>query len=157
VADVARLEYARWQALYAADAAPMDAQALAHMFNDAGQASHLTLQLHPSLTVLTSAYPVVSLWLAHQGHDEARDAALAQLDLARGEAALVFRIDDQARVLALPLADAALALAIQRQRPLGDAVAAHGHADLSALLQCWLGHGLIVNARTSASPVPLNE
>jgi hypothetical protein len=71
LADVARLEWAREQALHAVDAPPLDANAL-------GDATRL--QLHPSVAIVDSLYPVLAIWEANQpGHDGtvAEDAAAA--------------------------------------------------------------------------------
>lgn len=60
VADVARLEWARIFALNAADAAPVPVALLSGVAEDAlGDA---TLSLHPSLRLLDSRWPVLSIW-----------------------------------------------------------------------------------------------
>lgn len=65
LADVARLERAWLDAYHAADAEPLDIAAL-------GAVPEVTLddtclRVHPSLQLFRSEWPVVSVWLAHQG------------------------------------------------------------------------------------------
>lgn len=58
--DVARLERARVEAYHAAEAAPIETAALADVCpTDFAQ---LRLRLHPSLRVVRSAYPVITVW-----------------------------------------------------------------------------------------------
>src|SRR5689334_17181351 len=62
VADIAELEAARARAYHSADARPVDARALlstAHC-NDYG------LVLHPSVGLVTSRFPIVTIWRANQ-------------------------------------------------------------------------------------------
>jgi hypothetical protein len=81
LADVARLEYARVQAYHAADAGGFD-------LDDDGAvmaALDRPAVLHPSVSVIASAYPVYSIWLAQVGAGE-----LAQPDWL-AENALIWR------------------------------------------------------------------
>ncbi len=144
LSDVARLEWARLCAFHAADTPPIAAQALAARLQTPAALAHTTLRLHPSLAVVRSAHPVVSLWRAHQLDDDARDLQLARLDLGQPEAALVFRdTADDALVLPLHPADAALAADIAAGHALGAAQGAHPQADLVQVLTPLLQHGLV--------------
>lgn len=60
--DVARLEWARIKALHAADAEPATIDDLAGVPET--QLKSVTLSLHPSLLLIRSRWPVVSLWSA---------------------------------------------------------------------------------------------
>lgn len=101
LADVARLEYARLQALHAADAEPIGASALAHALGDPEVLSGMQFQWHPSLAVIESPHAVVSLWAAHQ-----TDGEIPTVAIDRAEQAIVLR--DGLEVLVLPV-DAATA------------------------------------------------
>jgi hypothetical protein len=68
LADLARLELARGAAYHAADAEPLPASAFAGLDVEAFQRTGL--RLHPSLILLTSPYPIVSIWRAHQDSGE---------------------------------------------------------------------------------------
>jgi hypothetical protein len=84
LADVARLEWARLQAHHAADAEPARLEALAALPPEALEGTRLAL--HPSLSLVRSRWPVVSLWAASTDRGDP-----AEVDLARGEDAAVLR------------------------------------------------------------------
>lgn len=64
LSDVARLEYAMGQAYHAADREPSPISELARFEENAMAA--LRLELHPSLRLIKSHWPVFSLWSEHQ-------------------------------------------------------------------------------------------
>lgn len=75
--DVARLEWARNEALFAADADPLDPAALECI--PADRYAELRFVLHPAVRLVTSRFPVLAIWQANQAHNEtvppvARDA-----------------------------------------------------------------------------------
>ncbi|NBB83119.1 MAG: DUF2063 domain-containing protein, partial [Alphaproteobacteria bacterium] len=82
--DVARLEWARVQALFAADAAPLAAEALGEVPAEA--MPRLVFDLHPSLRVVASAWPIQAIWQAN------RQPTVPKVDLgAGGQTVLVLR------------------------------------------------------------------
>lgn len=152
--DVARLELARLRAWQAADADAVDAEVLAAALGDAGRLAATALVLHPSLAVVRSAHPVVALWSAHQADDAQRDVLLAGIDLGVGESALVLRLKDDALVLPLAEADAALADALASGHTLGAASLAHPDADLAGVLALLIRHGGIVGLSPPSTSLP---
>src|SRR5512132_1143419 len=64
LADVARLEWAMNAALHAADATALEAEGLRAL--TPAELARLALRLDPSVTLLTSAWPVHRLWRANQ-------------------------------------------------------------------------------------------
>lgn len=154
LADIARLEWSRLCAFHAADAEPVEIQALIALMQAPERLSSTSLALHPSLAVVRSAHPVVSLWSAHQQDDATRDEQLSVLRLGSAETALVFRDpSDEALVLKLPDADAELTAAIAAGAPLGAAQHAHPQANLTRVLTLLLRHGLVTGVGTpSAAP-----
>jgi hypothetical protein len=94
LADVARLELARGCAYHAADALPLAPHAFADL--KPGDFARTSLRLHPSVNLLTSPWPIVSIWQAHQG---AAEPAVANWT---PEAALVARPDLDVEVRHLP-------------------------------------------------------
>ena len=90
LADVARLEILRVQAYHAADAASVSPEALALLLSTPERLPGARFALHPSLRQMDSPWAVISLWAAHQGEDI--DTALAALDTARPESALLIRV-----------------------------------------------------------------
>lgn len=70
LADMARLEVARSEAYHAPEADPLGVEALRPLrAEDLAQAR---LRLHPSLRLVRSAYPVATIWAAHQSTGEVR-------------------------------------------------------------------------------------
>lgn len=65
LADVARLERAWLNAYHAADAAPIGIGALGAISQPA--LDETCVRVHPSLHLIRSDWPVVSIWRAHQG------------------------------------------------------------------------------------------
>jgi hypothetical protein len=91
--------------------------------------SQLQLQLMPGTAVLASAYPVASLWQAHQPGDEAAEqAARARQALAAGvgEHALVWRSGWRARASIVSVATARWTRCLLRGDDLGAALAEAG-------------------------------
>ena len=64
LADVARLEYARGRAYHAADTEPLPREAFAALAEEKIGATRV--RLHPSVSILSSPYPVLSIWKANQ-------------------------------------------------------------------------------------------
>ena len=151
LADVARLEYLRQAALYAADAQPLRAGDLQPLVADAERLAQHRWCLHPSVGVLMSRHPVVSMWAAHQ-HDHASQVrqALAALEW-QPEAALVLRSADGWSVDVLPVSAAQAALVAALGRGAGLLQAAQAAQaidpalDLPATLALLWQHGVWVD------------
>ncbi len=123
LADVARLELLRVQAYHAADAASVSPAALALLLADPERLPGARFALQPSLRQLESPYAVVSLWAAHQGADV--DTALAALDTARQESALVIRVGLDVEIHRIATGTAIFIRHLHNGLGLGDAA---GHA-----------------------------
>jgi hypothetical protein len=132
--DVARLEWAMNAALHAPDARPIEPRALL---------ATARLALHPSVTLLSSAWPVDAIWRANQpGGDGAVD-----LD-AGGVQLQVWRVDDEVVFRRLSPAASAFREAVGRAQSLEKAAAAALGADpgtdLAALVREVLDDGVLV-------------
>ena len=135
LADVVRLEWAWHTAYHAADAAPLPLAALGEV---AGGAEHAVLALHPSLGVVRSTYPVVTIWqlAVREGEDEPSRLP------ADGEDALVARPTLEVEVRRLPAGGAGFILALQdgatlheaADRALGEAPAFNLQSNLAGLM-----------------------
>jgi len=87
LADVARLEWARIEAYFAEDCAPMDPTQLAEIAPD--MLSQASFSLHPSLRLMDSAFPIFEIWAVNQAdHD-----VIPGIDFGRAECGLVMRRD----------------------------------------------------------------
>lgn len=115
--DVARLEWTMHRARHAEDLAPVGASAIAAAAR--GDASALRLRFAPSVAVLTSAYPVFSLWRANV----APPAAPGPAEFSGAECVLVTRPSLAAEALRIPRGAAVLVMALLDGETLGAAAA----------------------------------
>jgi hypothetical protein len=95
VADMAELEAARACAYHSADATTLDAQALS--FLSAARFDEWGVTLHPSVALVASRFPIVTIWRANQ-----MDPCGGMLDRWHPEAALIARPFLDVDVLLLP-------------------------------------------------------
>ena len=145
LADVARLEWLRLQALHAADAVSVDTDAIARCLADPETLARTRWHLAPSLQLFSAPVAAVSIWAAHQ---EGSGLALEHVDVAQAESAWVFRSELDVMVLQTAPGEHALAQALHGSAPLGEAVAQaqrqHADLDVSQALAQLLRHGLMV-------------
>lgn len=141
--DVAQLELLRGRAYHAADATPLSPEAFA--LATAATPDRATLALHPSVHMLSSVHPAVSIWEAN--HSDAPSDRIAP----GAEAALLFR--EGSSVVVLPVAPAILPVlsSIADGTPLGETWAAAPTDDVAATLVLLLRHGLIIGVTLSQS------
>lgn len=121
LADVARIEAAWTRAFHAADAAPLEALALATIALDA--LTQTTLARHPAASLIVSNHPAGSIWEANQ-HEAVRPVANW-----RPETVLVARPALDVAVHVLPARDAGFAAALLSGATLGAAAEAALAAD----------------------------
>jgi hypothetical protein len=93
--DIAALEWAWHEAYHAADAAPLPLEELAAVV---AQASDAVLKLHPSLGLVSSDFPIVTIY---ELHAEASEPPQTKLE-AKGEDALVLRPQLDVEIRRLP-------------------------------------------------------
>lgn len=139
LADVAHLERLYIEALFAADMAPLPADALAGLAPEAWMT--LRLPLHPALRARLSPTPAVSIWVAHQ-HDEPGEIAPDWIP----EGALITRPRAQVEVRRLDDAEFAFLTALRGGATVGEAAIGaatqHPGADLGRALQIFLEAGV---------------
>jgi hypothetical protein len=140
LADVARIEAARTRAYHAADAVPLGAADLSAL--DADALIGLRVDLHPSLQIVRSEYPVVTIWAMNSG-----ERKLMPIETWSAEDALVVRPHLAVDVRLLPPGGAAFLRALGEGRPLGEAadaaLADHPEFDLAGNLAGLIGFGLV--------------
>ncbi len=139
LADVARLEIARTRAYHAADATSLNP---AHWNGlDPAALADTRATLHPSLQILRSRYPVVTIWEMNAGGIEP-----ASIEDCEAENALIVRPHFDVEVRRLPAGGAAFLHALAMGASLGEAAtsaAAETPAfDLAANLAGLIGAGL---------------
>lgn len=117
LADVIRLEIARSHAYHAADRVPLDPAALSSLAAD--KLPDLVFEPHPSLSVIRSTHPIVTIWSMNAG-----EIPLAPVEPWIAEDALVVRPQLLVNVHALPPGGAAFIGALRSGAPLGAAIEA---------------------------------
>ena len=141
LADVARLEWARNEALFAAEREPLSPNQLAAV--PAAELPGLRLTVHPSARLLESAWPIHSIWDAHQPGG----GALEAVDLGRAETALIWRQGGAVRQRLPGPGEAALLAAFALECPLAEAAetaaARDPSLDLSVVLARLLADGVL--------------
>jgi hypothetical protein len=151
--DVARLEWARLRAYHAEDRETLPIDALGRRLDakSAGAANpgDLRFSLHPSLALLRSRWPILSLWAASTGQ-----AASEDVDMKVSEAALVIRPALTVETRQLPTPSFAFMSALMKGETLEQAAAAAVEADaefdLTTQLQALFALGAVVAINDNA-------
>lgn len=152
--DVARLEWARLRAYHAEDREPLAIGALGEcLVTESGQEVNpggLRFSLHPSLSLIRSRWPVVSLWAASTGQGLSED-----VDMKDSEAALTVRPALMVETRQVPEQTFAFISALMHGETLENAAAAAietgADFDLTTQLQGLFALGAVVaiNDRSS--------
>jgi hypothetical protein len=142
--DVARLEWAMNRALHADDAGVLDPMQLIGV--PAGQIERVTLVLHPSVSFLSSPWPVDKIWHANQTDADPEatvslDAGGALLEIRRmGDEVVFSKLDAYAYAFR-----SALALGASLEQAADATCDAGPDADLSLVLQQLLTDGIVTS------------
>lgn len=151
LADVARLERGWVEAYHAAEARPCDPKALGAIAQ--AEAGRLRLILHPSLRILRSAFPVVTIWRMNLAGGEPRP-----IDANCAENALVLRPGAEVEVRALPAGTAAFVAALAAGRPVVEglkaALAEDARFDPAGALAGLLAAGAVTDWTCDPVPFP---
>lgn len=141
LAEVARLEWARNEALFATDREPLSPNQLATV--PVAELPGLRLGLHPSAWLHESPWPIHAIWDAHQPGG----GALEAVELARAEAVLVWRHGGAVRQRSPDPGESALLAAFALECPLAEAAEMAAvrdpDFDLSAVLARLLTDGVL--------------
>lgn len=145
LADVARIERAWLEAYHAAEAEPLAPSAIARVA--AHRAGDLSFTLHPSVRLVRSAYPAVSVWRVNMSEN-----APAPIRLDSGaEDALIARPDAEVQIRTVPPGAVSFLEVLSQGGTLAEAAAAAASAsaafDLSTHIAALLESGLITAAR----------
>lgn len=148
LADVARLEAARTRAFHAADAQPAEPREWARL--DPEQLIRCRVALHPSMQIVCSSHPIVTIWAMNSGKAELRP-----IDDDGPEDALVVRPHHDVLMHRLPPGGATFLRALAAGRSLGEAaggaVADCGEFDVTANLAGALSAGVLTDVLLPAS------
>lgn len=148
--DVARLEAARTRAYHAADAAPLPREALQDVA--AASIAQIGFTLHPSLQIVRSRHPIVTIWAMNSG-----EMTAGPVDTGISEDALILRPLLAVAVRKLPAGGAAFLTALRDGKQLSQAAEAafadSPSFDLTANLAGLFASGLV----TALRPGPAEE
>lgn len=97
LSDVARLEWLYQCSLHAAELPTLDTKVIEHLLEDRQELPNIAFTFHPTAFLISSEYPITSIWLAHQ-HD---DVDLSAVKFDQAEACLLSR--PASRVIVTPL------------------------------------------------------
>jgi len=156
LADMARLEWARNETLFAADDGVLTARELEAL--PMGRYGDLRFRLHPSVRLVESRWPVFAIWQAHQQEPV---AAFPRREMP--ERALVLRPYHRVETARLSPGDHALLKALLAGDSLAEAAAVAATVepdiDLMAVLAGHLRHGTFAAATlpehgATAAPTP---
>lgn len=139
LADVANLESAHWEAYHASDAKPVDVQAFSAL--GAETLDSVRFELLPSVRVVSSRFPIVSIWKMNVSEIE-----VTPVDLDISEDALIARPELHVDVRILPAGAALFLSQLKSGVCLGEAAGAALEANpdfdlpvnLSGLIQARL-------------------
>jgi hypothetical protein len=149
LSDVARLERARGRAYHAADATSVEPCAFAAL--PAERLADLRLEFHPSVSIIKSPYPIVSIWKVNDDPDHAVPIAPWA-----PEAALVARPFGDVEVMRLGAGMAEFLLRLLHNGTMNDAIRAGERAaaefDLIQSLQSLIVSRAVTRIRQPRKP-----
>jgi len=144
LSGVARLEWARADSYFAADAAPLDSARLTNFAPDSLEG--LILHLHPATRLIVSRFPILRIWEVNQPEI----ADVPRVDMAEAETVLVTRPDAQVVTRKLTPGDAAFIVAVMSGETLGEAaeaaLAAQSDFNLQAALEAHFVNATLQDA-----------
>lgn len=154
IGDVARLEWARLQAYHAEDCSPLSIDDLGDRLRTGDDKSvspgTFRFALHPSLTLLRSRWPLVSLWAASTDRGLSED-----VDMNSAEAALVVRPALLVETRQVPDPSYAFISALMHGQTLevaaGQAIDSEADFDLTIQLQGLFALGAVVAINDNSS------
>ncbi len=141
LADIARLEWAQQCSYHEAEAEPINPQALAAMAP--ADVNATTFQLHPSLRLLQSPWPIHAIWETNRSDEQVRPVELK----GGGQSLMLLRPQAQVNIHHLLPGGFEFILALQNGESLGTAsklaLANETEFDLASTLQAMFEHGAI--------------
>jgi hypothetical protein len=151
LADVARIERAWTEAYHAAEASPIGLSAFAEIASD--RLAAVTLVLHPSVRIVRSRFPALTIWQMNVDGGVPGPVDLA----AGGENALVVRPETGVEVRSIPDGSSEFIHALASGKPVRaafeEAIAADPTFDLSANLSDLIQAGAVVGFGFAQDPL----
>ncbi len=146
--DVARVEWAFNESFHAKDAEPLTIQALSAL--DPQALNRVRFALHPSLRLIRSSWPVLSIWQAHQQDDPA--AHMEKIaDPRQSEAGFVVRPKLEVTATIVPVAAVEFLTGLSGGKTLTQAaemITEAEQADMGAMLAALFDAGVVTGLTT---------
>lgn len=147
--DIARLEWARLEAFHAANCAPLKIDSLGELSES--EISRVRFALHPSLALIQSSWPVVSLWAASVGLGTSED-----VNMKRSEQAIVIRPDMTVNTQSIPRDSLIFIAELQAggilEQAAGKAAAVSEGFDLAANIHSLFALGCVTGLDVADTP-----
>lgn len=137
LADIARLEWAVGRAYHAADGASLSPEKAREIPVDLLGGTVVTL--HPSLQLVSSRFPILSIWTTNMFDETAREVSLEE-----SEDVLVVRPRLEVAAFSLPAGGYPFIAALSRGESVAGACATADAIDLPACLELLLTSGALV-------------
>lgn len=144
--DVARLEWARSDSYFAADAAHLAPATLQTLAPE--DLETLELSLHPATRIVPSSFPILTIWEVNQ--PQVTDIPAVDMNVA--QRVLVTRVDDVVPMREIGVGDMALVAALAAGAGLGDAAEMSLAVDAAFDLQTALQDHLLGGTFGEISP-----
>lgn len=148
--DIARIEWAWIEAYHAPEARPINPAVIAELSPDV--LSKLRMSLHPSLRMVRSRYPALSIWKMNVGANTPTGVFLA----AHGEDVLITRPHAQVELLTLPSGTADFLQVLRDGGSMLEAteaaLAVNQRFELSTSLAWLLSAGIVVDFEVADRP-----
>jgi hypothetical protein len=144
--DVARLEWARSDSYFAADAAHLDPRSLQALAPDALES--LELRLHPATRIVPSSFPILTIWEVNQPDI----VEVPPVDLRVPQRVLVTRMNDVVLLREIGAADMAFVTALAAGAALSDAAEMAAAVDAGFDLQTALQDHLLGGTFAALTP-----
>ena len=116
LADVARIEFARLQALHATNTIEMNHDVLQALVQKPLSLPNTGVFFREGLAVLESPFSAYSIWSAHQDHSD-----LSKVNVSQAEACLIYRNGHRVVTTILTLSQAVFITALLRAKTFGEA------------------------------------
>ncbi len=144
LADMARLEYAIQISRHSADSRPIAPDKLSHLIEDQQALNYTGLKLATAVQVLSSAFPVVSIWHAHQG---SAPFDLSQIQLSQPESVMLSRPELNVELHSIDAGAAEFICNLTAAQPLAEAAQTTVPFNPTAVLQLLIQQQAISELR----------
>lgn len=154
LADIAKLEYAIQLSRHSADSSPLATAKLLHLIEDHQAMASTGLKLAASAEVITSTFPIASIWYAHQGKPP---FDLSQIQLDQSEAVFLSRPGLEVELHSIDQRTAKFITKLNQAFPLLAAAETTHPFDLTAALKLLIQQQAIIGLITASLTTKVSD